>query len=227
MKDDDENYSQQQQRQQSKPRKSTSQTQQKQKSGGTKQQQSRQKKGEQKLSDEQKKLLKEGRRGRKLEGRSYNVRDLKIDQAEKTLSQEQQTGETRGQKRKKKTLVAPTQEEEVEEDEEYEEEEEQEEEESQEEGEEEEEEETPRKKPRSDLPQTDILSKMSGKEQEAVLRYFDEVSQMESKKMMEGHLKSKPKEEQKAVQKFLDSLNAKQKQETEQEGNNTTITTLL
>lgn len=64
------------------------------------------------ISAKQKRLLQEGRRGRKLEGRNYNVRDLRIDEAEKILSSkgnsQQQRPQSQLQQQKRKSQKTMT-----------------------------------------------------------------------------------------------------------------------
>lgn len=173
------------------------------------------------ISQGQKKLLQEGRRGRKLSGRNYNVRDLKIDKAEKGLSETSSLPAKRGQKRKATTKQSgikveedsnasdeneDEEEEEEEEGEEYESEEEEEEEGEEEEVEEEELSPSKRRK-LAEEPRSEILKKLTKKEQEAVLRYYQQTGRLvEKKEDIEKYFKSRPENEKKSVNKFLNAL---------------------
>lgn len=179
------------------------------------------------MTQEQKKLLKEGGRGRKLSGRPYNVRDLKIDEAQRVLTsqsaRQQQAKIPQKRKMGQSKQSAPEEEEEEEsevseEDEEEEEGEEEEEEgeeseqgeekeEEEEEKEQEEEEMSPRKKRKLiEQPRSEVLEKMPKKEQEAVLRYYQQASRIGSAKEIEKYLKTRPQSEKQAVKKFVGIL---------------------
>lgn len=72
---------------------------------------------------------------------------------------------------------------------------------------------------RIEEPRTEIFEKLTKKEQEAIMRYFNEVSQIESRKEREGFLRTKPKEQQEAVKKFLKELEVKRRQDQQHQRN--------